>query len=377
MSRKKTADNLFQRGDTWYIRYNANGEKIIRSLKTKSLREAKRLRDQILGHRSIAAQFGIEPPKPKKDPTFAEINALWLQSRQAGGDLRDNSIELYDRWSRLWIAPFFGNRLMSTITVDDIERFLAHLRESKGRVTKRPLSRDTVAGIFTALRAMYRQAIKRRWYTGPNPLDQLDRTPRRNASRDVTLTEDEARAFIGHLSGALYYKVGLALYTGLRWGEVHGLEWQGDIELDTDPPTLTVRRSFRGPPKNEASAATIPLAADAVTLLRRWRREQGIGARYVFPDRRGDIRRATYRHECELIHGAATNAGIAKNITPHVFRHTFGTWMYERTGDPKVVQRLMRHASFRTSMMYVHDRRELGEVVNRLPTITEPHLKAV
>lgn len=77
------------------------------------------------------------------------------------------------------------------------------------------------------------------------------------------------------------------------------------------------------------------------------------------------------------MHDAAARAGLTKHVHPHLFRHTFGTWVYERTRDPKMVQRLMRHADFKTSMQYVHDSRDLGEVVNKLPTLTGVNLRTV
>ncbi len=63
-------------------------------------------------------------------------------------------------------------------------------------------------------------------------------------------------------------------------------------------------------------------------------------------------------------------------VTPHVFRHTFATWAYERAQDPRKLQLLMRHASFQTSMGYVHDRSELTEIVNRMPTLSRARLRA-
>lgn len=372
----KYPDNLFKRGEIWWIRYNADGREIRKSLRTKSVREAKRIRDKILAHRSIAAELGIDAPRPRKSPRFSEISELWLKSKLADGSLRSASIETYDRDMRLWIVPYFGDRRMDTITADDIERFIGHLRTAISSKTGDPLSDTYIAHIFASLRAMYRKAIKRRWYVGLNPLDQLDCIPRRGPGRRVALTEEHARVLLDELSGRLYYKVGLALYTGLRWGEVHGLLWT-NLALDADTPTYTVERSFRGPPKNRASAATVALCDDAVALLRRWQQVQGIGARVVFPNRRGEIYRGKQPRDADLIHDAADRAGITVNVTPHVLRHTFGTWVYERTGDPKLVQRLMRHATFATSMQYVHDRRALRDIVNQLPTLTQPRLTAV
>lgn len=369
-------DNLFQRKNIWYLRYSVKGRKIVKSLRTKSLREAKRQRDQILGHRSIAAQLGIEPPQPRQDPLFSEIAERFLASRRADGSLSESTLKNYDCRMRLWILPYFQTFRMSAITVDDIESFIGHLR-----VAEKPaggtLSDNYILSIFSVLRTMYRKAVKRQWYKGINPLEQLERLPSKGPGRKVSLTEPEACALLDELSGMLYYKVGLALQTGLRWGELHGLEWEGDIELNTHPATLTVRRSFRGPPKNKASAATNPLSSSAASLLRRWRQEQGLDARYVFPNRNGEIRAYRATQDVEQIHEAAARAGITKHVHPHLFRHTFGTWVYQRTRDPKIVQRLMRHADFKTSMQYVHDSRDLGEVVNQLPNLTSATLHAV
>ena len=53
----------------------------------------------------------------------------------------------------------------------------------------------------------------------------------------------------------------------------------------------------------------------------------------------------------ETIHPAGgAAAGITKRIGWHTFRHTFSTLMASLGVEAKVVQELMRHASFRTTM---------------------------
>ena len=380
MGKKKPAkipDNLYQRDGVWYIRYSANGRKIRRSLKTTSQRKAVQLRNQVLAKRSVAVQFGIEEPEPRKEVTFAEIERRWLETKRADSSLRQSTVDRYANRSRVWILPFLGHMLMSEIDLEVIESFIAYIRRTNSAHTGKPLSVDSVAAVFKVLCNIYRQAIRRDWYDGRNPLDRLERRPRQGPGRDVTVTEDEAPRLLDQMNGKLYYKSALALTTGLRWGEIHGLEWQGDIDLVATPPTLSVRRSYGGPPKNAASRATIPLSDNAASLLRRWRQQQGPDARWVFPNRLGNLQEKKTDADLKPIREAAERAGITKHITPHVFRHTFGTWLYERTGDPKLVQRLMRHASFHTSMRYVHDRRELGEVVNRMPKLGGARLQAV
>jgi len=50
------------------------------------------------------------------------------------------------------------------------------------------------------------------------------------------------------------------------------------------------------------------------------------------------------------IQPAARPAGITKKIGWHTFRHTFSTLIKSLGVDAKVVQELLRHASFKTTM---------------------------
>jgi integrase len=61
----------------------------------------------------------------------------------------------------------------------------------------------------------------------------------------------------------------------------------------------------------------------------------------------------------------------------NVFRHSFATWAYERVRDPLKLQKLMRHASFQTSMGYVQDGSDMADVVNMLPALSQARLQAV
>ncbi len=47
-------------------------------------------------------------------------------------------------------------------------------------------------------------------------------------------------------------------------------------------------------------------------------------------------------------------AKLEKNITPHVFRHTFATMLLDANVDIKYIQHLLGHSSIMTTQIYTH-----------------------
>jgi integrase/recombinase XerD len=66
-----------------------------------------------------------------------------------------------------------------------------------------------------------------------------------------------------------------------------------------------------------------------------------------------------------IIKDLAAKAGIAKNISPHTFRHTFATHLVEGGADLKAVQDMLGHESITTTEIYTHlDAEYLKETIN-------------
>jgi integrase len=70
---------------------------------------------------------------------------------------------------------------------------------------------------------------------------------------------------------------------------------------------------------------------------------------------------------------AFKKAGI-KRIRPHDLRHTFGTWLYESSGDQRFVQEMLNHSDIKTTARYTHTKQELQrEKLNKaMSAITLP-----
>jgi site-specific recombinase XerD len=70
----------------------------------------------------------------------------------------------------------------------------------------------------------------------------------------------------------------------------------------------------------------------------------------VFVTRRGE--RVTDRWMQMTLASAAKAAGVAGEVHPHMFRHTFGTRVLDETGDIAAVGDLLGHADPRTTKIY-------------------------
>ena len=56
----------------------------------------------------------------------------------------------------------------------------------------------------------------------------------------------------------------------------------------------------------------------------------------------------------KLLKNAANRAGIKRNVTPHMLRHSFATHLVESGTDIHFVQRILGHTSIKTTSIYMH-----------------------
>lgn len=181
------------------------------------------------------------------------------------------------------------------------------------------------------------------------------------------LNEDEARRLLDAAPPNWRTMMLVALRTGLRIGELRGLQW---TDVDLKGGVLHVRRTDPGRPDLEASAPksgrprTVPMTAETVTALRDWRARADTdrATKLVFPGveewrDQHDRTRARAEGSCAAAIGrAAERAKLDdwEEITWHTLRHTYASWLVMRGIPLRAVQDLLGHANLKMTERYAH-----------------------
>jgi integrase len=130
----------------------------------------------------------------------------------------------------------------------------------------------------------------------------------------------------------------VAIYTGLRPGELWGLRWS-DVHLDGDHPRLVVQKSRSGPTKGRR-VREVPLLPPAREALRRWRGVVGrIGTALVWPGAGGRCHddgydagwTGSYRPDGTQRPGHRELAGVRPVVQFKDLRHTCGSHLVSGT----------------------------------------------
>jgi site-specific recombinase XerD len=145
--------------------------------------------------------------------------------------------------------------------------------------------------------------------------------------------------------------IDLALSTGLRVSEIAEIK-TSDLNLTGPEPQLLVRNGKGGKPR------TVTLPQDLRRHLREflaWKKrlkEKTDPEDHLFVSERGD--RFTTRGLQYLFKQAADKAGLPAHFSIHACRHSYGTYLYQKTKDLRLVQDQLGHSSPIVTQVYSH-----------------------
>jgi len=194
-------------------------------------------------------------------------------------------------------------------------------------------------------------------------VEHIDARGRKSFERRA-LTAPEARALLACSPLQRRVAYALALFTGLRRGEIEALEWR-DLSLDGEHPFVSVRASTT---KN-SKPARLPLHSDLVAVLREWRKADCDACDLVLPNG------IALNHKG--LWGDLETAGIVRmdasgrKVDFHALRHTLCTLLQASGASPRVAMEIMRHNDIRLTVQTYTDGQGLptGDAISKLPSL--------
>lgn len=336
---------IFQRADGLWtaslsLGYNHNGKRIRRVVYGESKQEVQ----EKLRHLQTDASLGRLTDADK--PTLSDYLSRWLEGVRA--KRATHTYLPYERHVNKYIVPYLGRIRLSKLVAFHIEQLYASLERDSVSASERRKAGTTLG---TALRHVVRLKL-----IAFNPSADV---PKPKAVKREMVVWDERQvgqflkaAAIDRLS-ALYL---LALDSGMRQGELFGLDWN---DLDLESGVVFVQRSLEEAKgqlhpkdmKSRSSRRRIDLSRRTVTALREHRKQMLVeghidGPVFCAPEG-GYLRKSNVVRRSFL--PIVKRAGVPR-IRFHDLRHTCATLVLIANVNPKVVSERLGHASIQITL---------------------------
>lgn len=215
------------------------------------------------------------------------------------------------------------------------------------------LSARSQARFLSSVRGLYRYLLQERSLSA-NPLDLVE-APRLGRKLPNLLSRDEVLRLLAlpaSLDGARAVRDTAMLHTmygaGLRVSELCNLKLS-DLDL---------RAGFLTAFGKGKKRRLVPLGELAREALNKYLSD-GARGRFarasehrLFVTERG--KGMTRQGFWKLIKRYGRTAGITKNLTPHMLRHSFATHLLQGGADLRIVQTLLGHTDITTTQIYTH-----------------------
>lgn len=157
---------------------------------------------------------------------------------------------------------------------------------------------------------------------------------------DALLAQPNRRYPTGLRNACIMYLMG---YAGLREAEALSLKVR---DINWQSGKFTVRGGKGG--KDRA----LHLRPDMLALLEKWRDSRPVQSPLLFTTLEGKPINARYIRA--MVKREAKQAGISKDVHPHMLRHTFATKLYRQTKNIRLTQKALGHSDLSTTMIYTH-----------------------
>ncbi len=297
--------------------------------------------------------------------TVGEYITYWLDT-SARHRVRATTLESYEQKVRLYIVPGLGSVSLQRLNAAQVQAFYSSLLQSDKGLRHTGLSTRTVRYVHAILHRALKEAVG----LGLVSRNVTESVAPPKSTRPPIKTWDvpDVQRFLAAVEDDSYSPVWLiALYTGMRRGELLGLRWQ-DVDLAAGvvhvrQGVVSVKSQLQtSEPKTASGRRTIALDPLCVQALREHRQCQNERRLLVGPDWRDhDLVFANnvgspidpnnlYHRFVKLV-----KATGVQRIPFHGLRHTHATLLMQHGVHPKVASERLGHANISLTLQtYSH-----------------------
>lgn len=271
--------------------------------------------------------------------TVDELIAHYSQTELSDGSAKTlRTKQVYRHHLSKVISPSWGTYRLRDVKPIAVEAWLSKLQLAPG----------TKAKTKAVMSLLFQHAMRYEWAT-TNPI-RLVRQSALPVHEEIVLEPVEIAALLSGLRDPFYTLILLVSATGLRRGELFGLQWQ---DISFSDAEISIVRSVvdqvEGPPKTLASRRPVPMSEAVSESLNGWKEQTSFSRPqdWVFASP-ATLGRRPYWPDAVLkrhVLPAAERAGITKKIGWHSFRRTLATLLQHSGASVKTTQDLLRHSS--------------------------------
>lgn len=313
----------------------------------------------------------------RTDILFSDYMREWIASERS---IAVTTRENYSGFINNQLVPYFAEKKIKLcdLSREDIQEFIDWKLASSG-VCRNTLNR------YQAIIQKGLNAAKKRRMIAENPVEDII-LPAGHKHIAKAYTDEQAAALLSASRGhRIEPVIVIALFTGMRRGEILGLRWQ---DIDLERKSLHVCNSLakvKGgvidkEPKTENSNREIQLPDELCSYMNSLHENQLANAKrmkshydqrwaeYVCVDELGNRLLPDY-----VTHGIAKicKANNLPKIKIHELRHTYATRLLAAGATMKETQELLGHSDYRTTAnIYAHTQTERKQqLVNSIGSI--------
>ena len=297
--------------------------------------------------------------------TFGEWMDFWYQT-YCKNTLKKSTQTTYEERIYKQIIPKIGHHPLNKITMGTLERFYAHLK-ADGRLVRREqfgpgLANSVIRSIHAHCRAALDKAVAEKLIR-QNPAIGCKLPPKKTPEVKMLTPEAMQKLLYQAQIEGFYEMFMLDLATGLRRGEIVGLQWK-DIDFETGELSVTKQVRYVKkelviePPKTKASERTIILSPPVLEMLAEYRKT--VNSIWLFPSpvKEEDVPRDP--SACRKALARILKHAGCEHVPFHAMRHTFASNAFHYSMDVKTLASTIGHESVETTLnVYAHSSEQM------------------